>query len=165
MSLLTKWRGFLRYTGLMPKSGLKQLGPGDVVPDLRLETLRGGSESLREAGGVLLVFFKISCPVCQLTLPYLQRIHPATKVWGVSQNGADDTQEFADYYKLTFPILLDPEDRFPASNAFGITHVPTTFLLAGSGRIDRVIEGWNRQEMQSLGAVTASDNVPAWKAG
>jgi peroxiredoxin len=114
---------------------------------------------------VLLAFFKISCPVCQFTLPYLNRIHPGVKVYGVSQNDAEDTRDFVRHYKLAYPVLLDPEDQFPASNAFGITHVPTTFLVDAGGRITQVIEGWNKQDMQALGAVSSSDNVPAWKAG
>ena len=126
--------------------------------------LGGGEVSLREAGPVLLVFFKISCPVCQFTLPYLNRIHPERKVWGVSQNSARDTRDFIEHFGLEYPVLLDPEDTFPASNAFGITNVPTMFLYA-DGRIEQVIEGWRKQDMDALGALREGDNVPAWKAG
>lgn len=135
------------------------------VPDVRLALLGGGAVSLRDEGPVLLVFFKISCPVCQLTLPYLNRIHSDRRVLGVSQNSERDTRDFADHFNLAFPILLDPEVRFPASNAFGITHVPTIFECGTDARITRVIEGWNKKEMEALGAVHASDNVPAWRAG
>ncbi|MBS1857883.1 MAG: TlpA family protein disulfide reductase [Acidobacteria bacterium] len=148
----------------MGKHRGQMLQPGDEAPDLRLEKLGGGEESLREAGGVLLVFFKISCPVCQFTLPYLDRLHPGVRVWAISQNDAGDTRDFARHFRLTLPILLDPEDRFPASNAFGITSVPTLFQLGG-GRVEKVIEGWDRKEMAALGAVRDGDNVPAFKAG
>jgi peroxiredoxin len=143
----------------------KLLEPGALVPNLSLDCLDGGQASLRTSEPVVLVFFKISCPVCQLTLPYLERLHPQRKIWGVSQNTAEDTREFAAEFELTFPMLLDPEDRFPASNAFGITHVPTLFLLDAQGRLEKVIEGWSKQEMEALGAIRAGDNVPAWKAG
>ncbi len=98
-------------------------------------------------------------------LPYLDRLHPGAKVWAVSQNEAEDTADFARYYGLTMPILLDPEDGFPASNAFGITNVPTMFQLDEGGRIEKVIEGWNRTEMAALGVLREGDDVPAWKAG
>ena len=143
----------------------KLLEPGATVPNLSLDLLSGGQVSLHTPEPVLLAFFKISCPVCQLTLPYLERLHPQRKIWGVSQNNARDTRDFAKEFELTFPILLDPEDRFPASNSFGITHVPTMFLLDSQGRIEKVIEGWNKQEMDALGALRAGDHVPAWKAG
>jgi peroxiredoxin len=138
---------------------------GDAVPDLRLAVLGGGEVSLRDEGRVVLAFFKISCPVCQFTLPYLNRIYPGRKVWGVSQNEARDTRDFMEHFGLTFPILLDPEDLFPASDAFGITHVPTLFLCGPASRIEQVIEGWSKKEMEALGAVASTENVPAWKAG
>ena len=141
------------------------LAAGAAVPDLRLAVVEGREVSLRGEGAVLLAFFKISCPVCQFTLPYLNRIHPGRKVCGVSQNDARDTLEFAEHFGLTFPILLDPEDSFPASNAFGISHVPTLFLCGGDGRIEQVIEGWRKKDMVAIGAVATSENVPAWKAG
>jgi peroxiredoxin len=149
----------------MGKQLHKQLEVGDMAPDLRLELLGGGQESLRSDEPVLLVFFKVSCPTCQYTLPYLERVASGIKVRGISQNDAEGTREFAEQFGLTLPILLDPEGRFPASNAFGIAHVPTMFLLEPGGRIQRVIEGWTKRDMVDLGAVGAAENVPAWKAG
>jgi peroxiredoxin len=146
----------------------RQLGPGDIVPDLRLPGLDGGEQSLLALaadGPVLLAFFKISCPTCQFALPFLERLHGRQSIIGVSQDAAEDTREFNQYYGLTFPMLLDPEDDFPASNAFGIMHVPTMFLIEPGGRIGHVIEGWNKKEMAALGALHPADNVPAWKAG
>jgi peroxiredoxin len=143
----------------------KQLGVGERVPDMRLELLGGGKEALRADEPVLLAFFKISCPTCQYTLPYLDRVPNGLKIRGISQNDEADTREFVDHFGLKFPILLDPEGRFPASNAFGITHVPTMFLLEPGGRIQKVIEGWSKKDMVELGAVAASENVPPWKAG
>jgi len=141
------------------------LAPGAAVPDLRLAVLGGGEVSLRDEGPVLLAFFKISCPVCQFTLPYLNRVRAGHKVWGVSQNDAGGTRDFAEHFGLNFPILLDTEDAFPASNAFGITHVPTMFIWGAGSGIEQVIEGWNKRDMEALGAVEADENVPAWKAG
>jgi peroxiredoxin len=146
----------------------KQLAPGDFVPEVRLRWLDGGEQSLAALsadGPVLVTFFKISCPVCQLALPFLQRLHGVQRIIGISQNDAEDTREFNRSFGLTFPMLLDPEDDFPASNAFGITYVPTTFVIEQGGRIGQVMEGWNRQEMDALGALREGDNVPAWKAG
>jgi hypothetical protein len=45
------------------------------------------------------------------------------------------------------------------------------FLVEADGVISRVIEGWNKADMEALGAVAGvtlfrpEDNVPAWKAG
>jgi len=150
---------------------------GSAAPDFRLERLEGGQTSLAEIVArrpAILVFFKITCPVCQMTLPFLERIHAsgALPVFGISQNDAEDTREFLQEFGVTFPMLLDgEEDNFPASNGYGISSVPTTFLVEGEGTLSRVIEGWQKAEIESLGALAGvavirpSDNVPAWKAG
>ena len=153
------------------------LDAGSHVPDVRLKLLSGGAATLREIaarGPVLLAFFKISCPVCQLTFPFLERLHAAgtLAVYGISQNDARDTREFNEDFGVTFPILLDHEaGGFPASNAFGISSVPTLFLVESGGAISHVIEGWRKKEMEWLGAKAGvavfrqGDNVPEWKAG
>ena len=150
---------------------------GTPAAGFRLATLEGGEATL---GGltadarVLLVFFKISCPVCQLAMPFLERLHASggLRIYGISQNDAESTREFSEYFKVTFPMLLDSEEEgFPASNAYGISSVPTMFLVEPDGAISRVVEGWNRIDMEELGVQAGiglfreGDNVPAWKAG
>jgi len=155
----------------------KLIGTGARAPEFRLELLSGGYTALAEilAGGpVLLAFFKISCPVCQMTFPFLERIHAARalRIFGISQNDAADTREFNEEFGVTFPTLLDTEDNgFPASNDYGISSVPTLFLVEPGGTIVSVTEGWRKKEMQVLaGPALASlfrpsDYVPEWKAG
>ena len=65
---------------------------GSRAPDFRLARLDGAETSLKDAianGPALLAFFKISCPVCQLAFPFLDRIHAsgALSIYGVCQNG------------------------------------------------------------------------------
>ena len=50
---------------------------GHVAPGFTLKSLDGKEYELTkllEKGPVVAAFFKISCPVCQFTLPYLQRL-------------------------------------------------------------------------------------------
>lgn len=155
------------------------LNSGKRAPDFRLERLEGGSVSLAEltAGGpAALVFFKITCPVCQMTLPILERIHSAAPgalaIYGISQNGPEDTSEFARQFGIRFPLLLDTEESdFAVSNAYGISSVPTIFVVERGGSISSVCEGWGRRDIESLGeragvkALQSGDNVPEWKAG
>ena len=155
----------------------KLLDAGSRVPDVRLKLLSGGEATLWQITTprpALLAFFKISCPVCQLTFPFLERLHAAgtLAVYGISQNCALDTREFNQDFGITFPALLDDQDSgFPASNAFGISSVPTLFLVEPGGAISHVIEGWRKKEMEWLGAKAGvavfrqGDNVPEWKAG
>jgi peroxiredoxin len=159
------------------KNQLIPLEAGAQARQFRLPRLEGGETSLAEitaAGPALLAFFKISCPVCQLAFPFLERLHQPGKlpVYGVSQNNAKDTRDFAKRYGVTFPMLLDLESTgFPVSNAYGLTNVPTLFLVEPDGSIAQTIHGWNKQKMVALGANNGvsvfrpGDNVPEWKAG
>jgi len=73
----------------------KLLAVGARASDFRLPRLDGQETTLREiteSGPALLAFFKVSCPVCQMTLPYLDRIQSPGRlpVYAVSQNNAED---------------------------------------------------------------------------
>jgi peroxiredoxin len=136
----------------------------------------GGETSLQDIlanGPAVLAFFKVTCPVCQLAFPFLDRIHSpgALPVYGVSQNDSRATAGFIREYGIGFPVLLDEEDAFPASNAFGISTVPTMFVIATDGTISNVIEGWQKNEVAALGKKAGvnpfreTEYVPEWKAG
>jgi peroxiredoxin len=150
---------------------------GQKAPEFVLNRLGGGSVSLQEvaaSGPALLAFFKVSCPVCQFTLPYLDRIHSPGRltVYGISQNGEAETRKFNEHFGVTFPTLLDSEDnRFQTSDAYGISSVPTLFLVETDGTISRVTEGWQKSAIVHLAGLSGSnpfqgsDHVPEWKAG
>lgn len=132
--------------------------------------------SLLAAGPVVLVFFKVSCPTCQLALPFFERLHRQStglQVIGVSQDQADPSRLFVERYQLTFPILLDQAaERFPASNAFRLTHVPSIFVVEPDGAISHAWTGFSRADFEKLATRAAAtpifrddDHVPAWKAG
>jgi len=153
------------------------LHAGARVDDFTLPRLDGGEATLREItanGPALLAFFKVNCPVCQMTLPYLERIHAAGRlpVYAISQNGAEDTQDFNRHFGITFPTLLDTEKSgFPVSNAFGISSVPTLFLVEPGGTIAQVSEGWRKSDITELGARAGvnpfreGERLPDSKAG
>jgi len=155
----------------------KLLSAGAQAADFRLQRLEGGEATLRDIianGPALLAFFKVNCPVCQLAFPYLERIQSPDRlpVYGVSQNGPDDTRDFNRRFGVTFPMLLDTEESgFPVSNSFGISSVPTLFLVERDGTVSRVVEGWQKSEIARLGAQAGvnpfreGDSVPDWKAG
>jgi peroxiredoxin len=154
----------------------KLLSAGSRAPDFRLQRLEGGEASLQDlisAGPALLVFFKVTCPTCQFALPIIDRIHSPGRlaVYTISQNDAEDTRDFNRRYGMTVPTLLDPEDDYPTSNAYGISTVPTAFLVETGGTVSQVLEGWNKREVESLGklagvvVIRQTDNLPEWKAG
>ena|SRR5258708_31002745 len=103
------------------------------------------------AGPMLVAFFKVSCPTCQFTFPYLDR---AAKhfgcVWGVSQDDERSTRDFAKHYGVSFPLLLEDTDDYPTSNAYGLTHVPSMFLIAKSGEILAQCVGWDKKDVLDM---------------
>jgi len=163
---------------------IEMLRARERAPDFKLQRLLNGTaggmaglgDLLRE-GPVLLAFFKTSCPVCQMTLPFLERIHRgagsgALAVYGVSQDDAETTREFCAQFRLTLPMLLDSEeDGYAASNAYGISHVPSLFLVERDGTIGWTLEGFNKREFLAVAGRAGvnpfqpGENVPEWKAG
>ncbi len=130
---------------------------GKSAPEIVLPDMRGERFSLRETlkrGPVVLVFFKISCPVCQYTLPFLERLYRAHKgkanVVGVSQNPQQDTALFMHEYRISFPILPDDTSKYPVSNTYGLTNVPTLFLISPEGEIEVSSVGWSRQDLEEI---------------
>jgi peroxiredoxin len=150
---------------------------GSRAPSFRLKDLGGSSVSLDEIlskGPALLAFYKIGCPVCQLTFPYLQRLAAGSsmQIIGISQDDASATQKFNQHFGITFPTLLDQsKEGYPASNAFGITNVPSLFLVEPDGQVAKVIAGFSKRDLEALGERAGvqtfgpEDNVPEWKAG
>jgi len=141
------------------------LSAGTTAPQFELPLIEGGAdfslEAARARGPVILVFFKISCPVCQYALPFLERIyrtHGGGKVTivGISQNGAKDTRQFLDRFGITFQVLLDDPKSYPVSNAYGLTNVPTAFWIAEDGEIEIASVGWVKADVEQV-ARKASD--------
>lgn len=150
---------------------------GAPAPGFALAGLDGSTRTLQEilaAGPVLLVFYKISCPVCQFTLPYLQRLaaNPSLQVIGISQDDANSTRGFNQRLGVNLPTLLDrSSEGYPASNAYGIASVPSLFLVESDGTVSRSFNGFSRRDFEEIGERAGvapfgpGDHVPEWKAG
>src|SRR6202051_2963034 len=130
---------------------------GQTAPDFSLKSIDGTEYSLPkllERGPVFISFFKISCPVCQFTFPFLERLYKRyggkdVAFLGISQDNARATKEFADEYGGTFPMPLATE-VYPASNAYGLTNVPTTFQIDTDGSVKIVSMGFNKKDLEAV---------------
>jgi peroxiredoxin len=134
------------------------LASGTKAPEFSLKTLDGKQFSLGDElarGPVVLAFFKVSCPTCQYAFPFLERLHKAydqqgARLFGVSQNDAKETSEFVKQFGVTFPVLLDEIERYPVSNAYGLTNVPTIFWIAEDSEIEVSSVGWVKAEFEQI---------------
>jgi peroxiredoxin len=152
------------------------LSAGDRAPEFELKDLSGGRRTRSGiAGGksVLLAFFKVSCPVCQFTFPFLERLsNQKIPIYAISQDDAESTRAFHAEYGISLPTLLDKEeDGYPASNAYGLSHVPSIFLIEPDGRISQALMGFEKKGMEELGQKVgkepfkAGEYVPEFKGG
>lgn len=140
-----------------------------LAPDFTLPTLSGSPFHLHEAlsrGPVLAVFFKISCPVCQYALPFVERIYKAygsskVTIVGISQNDPKATAAFLKEYGITFPILLEDRTTYAVSNAYGLTNVPSMFWIGADGNIEISSVGWSRQEFEEMNRKASSNTGEA----
>jgi len=134
------------------------LAKGAKAPEFELKTLNGKPFALSDAlarGPVVLAFFKVSCPTCQYAFPFFERLHKAygakgITLVGVSQNDATETAAFIKDFGITFPMLLDDTRSYPASNAYGLTNVPTVFWVAQDGEIEVSSVGWVKADFQEI---------------
>jgi peroxiredoxin len=160
---------------------------GNAAPGFSLKALEGTEYSLQKLtpqGPVVVAFFKISCPVCQFTFPFLERLYKryggdGVTFLGISQDDARDTKEFAKEFGVTFPMLLDEKQKgYPASNAYGLTNVPTICLIETDGTVKISSMGFDKKDLESIAAelaerrkiaaaslFLAGESVPAHKPG
>lgn len=167
------------------RDGKITIQAGDKAPLFELRDAAGNEYSLAEElgkGPVVVAFFKISCPVCQFTFPFLERLF---KMYGenvatflaISQDDALDTREFCQEYGVTFPALLDDES-YTVSNLYGLTNVPSVFSIGTNGIVKATSIGFDKTNLElissELAAVAkhppavlfrAGEIVPSFKPG
>jgi peroxiredoxin len=152
---LTRWMG--------KQDHMTNIVAGNIAPGFSLQALDGKEYSLTtqiERGPVVAAFFKISCPVCQFTFPFLERLYKRYGGGGVtflaiSQDDARATNKFAKEYGVTFPILLDDQDGYIVSNAYGLTNVPTIFLIEPDGTVKVSSMGFDKKDLENIAAQLA----------
>ena len=138
------------------------LEPGAKAPSFELTDLDGKSRSLKQIGRgdmALLVFYHRACPTCQFAMPFVGAMaraikSPHAQIWGVSQDEDDESAAFAQDKGLAMPILIDPAP-FRVSDAYGLTNVPTLFLIDGSGKIVMNCVGFAKADFSEIAAALA----------
>lgn len=136
---------------------MTNVGAGKKAPEFLLSGMDGKTYSLSsliERGPAVVAFFKVSCPVCQFTFPFLQRIYErfggdGVSFVAVSQDDVQATKKFCSEFDITFPMLLD-EKSYPASNAYGLVTVPTIFLIESSGAVKVSSMGFVKNDLEAI---------------
>jgi peroxiredoxin len=98
-------------------------------------------------------------------------------VWGISQDDAGSSRDFARQYGISFPILIDAKP-YAVSDHYGVAYTPTLFLVGRDGKVELTGDGFSKRDLldaqerlaQEL-SVTAPDlflpdeRVPEFKPG
>lgn len=124
--------------------------PEQTVPatDFDLKVLDGSDVSLDAYRGkyLLINFWATWCGPCKVEMPSLEALYRKFKsdrfdVLAISGDmfGATVVKPFMDAHKLTFPVALD--QRLTVSHQYGVTSLPTTFLIDPEGNIIGVLQG------------------------
>jgi peroxiredoxin len=164
---------------------MTKIVPGNVAPGFSLNSIDGKEFALASAlqrGPVVLSFFKVSCPVCKFTFPFLERLFKQygggdVSFAGVSQDNASVSRDFAHEFGVTFPILIDAAG-YPVSNAYSLTSVPTFFLINPDGKVQVASIGFGKAEVEAIAdaladrrkiarspVFRADEAIPAYKPG
>lgn len=130
---------------------------GNTAPAFTLEGTDGKKHSLDEVKGKglgVFAFFKVTCPTCQYTFPFLERIYQKIQdtgipFWGIVQDPRGKALDFASQYGTTFPYLID-DSPYLVSKTYGISIVPTWYLVDGNLKVLSLGEGWVKKEYVNL---------------
>jgi thiol-disulfide isomerase/thioredoxin len=144
---------------------------GDAAP-----AVPGGAV---QEGPVALVFYKVTCPVCQMAAPKIDtmaRSYPG-RVVGVGQDPPDELERFGRQFRMEIAAVADLPP-YDVSNAYGIETVPTLFVMDGVGVVADAVVSWDRAgynrasarlaELLGVQPVTVSDSsdgLPPFRPG
>lgn len=149
---------------------------GKSAPRFKLDSVDGRERPVPAEPGQassLVAFFKVGCPTCQLTFPFLERYHerfaaPELQFLGVSQDDAEASRGFAERFGVTFPLLLDAKG-YAASRAYGVVTVPSVLLVGPDGVVKRTIQGFVKADYEALaielGTMLGKSGDPVWRTG
>ncbi|MFM7718044.1 MAG: TlpA family protein disulfide reductase [Actinomycetota bacterium] len=126
------------------------IGVGEVAPEV--DGVAFGD------GPVALLFYKDTCPVCQMAAPTTARFEAAYpgRLVGIAQDPPDRVERFAREYGFAARSVTDPPP-YPASDAYGITSVPTLVLVGRDGRVEDVSGAWDRAAWNRISERIAAD--------
>ncbi|MEM1165643.1 MAG: TlpA disulfide reductase family protein [Planctomycetota bacterium] len=120
----------------------QQLMSGGPAPTWSADTLEGEPLSLDDLEGeiVLIDFWATWCPPCVRAMPQIQEIHEdyadrGVRVLGMNQDRGNRAlvERFVDARDITFTQVMDTDGAI--NNEFGVTGIPTTFILDADGNI------------------------------
>jgi peroxiredoxin/outer membrane lipoprotein-sorting protein len=121
---------------------------GKPAPDFALRDMKGAEVKLSSLKGsvVVLDFWAVACPPCQVSLPRLDALDKELAGKGLkvfTVNGSDTksyVQQFLDSKRLGLSVLLD--DELKASDSYKVSSIPQTVVIGKDGAVRQVFIGY-----------------------
>ena len=130
------------------------LDPGTPFPSIALRD-ETGAPAASPNGETLYAVFKTTCPTCELAWPYLERIRrigdgggPPSS-WPSRRMIRRNPGAFAERLGTRLETAYDPSP-WNASDALGVTNVPTIFRVGADGVIAETVVGFDRERFRAL---------------
>jgi peroxiredoxin len=147
--------------------------PGQRAPSFRLDNLAG--ELVVDPwteGRLVLAFFKVTCPVCQMVAPKVQALAGAgVPVVAIGQDPAPKLAVYAERFGQRVPTLSEPPP-YRVADAFGVSAVPTLVVVDGDGMIEDTVPSWDREGWNRVAAAFGGgpvsepgDGLPPFRPG
>ena len=96
-------------------------------------------------GPTAVLFYKVTCPVCQMAAPKVRTFEEAYpgRIVGVGQDPEPALSSFSREYAMDIPSVADAPP-YDTSNAYGIESVPSLLLVGTDGVVVDAVESWDR---------------------
>ncbi len=146
LSLLSIYLIFFQSNRPSPK--VESERGGVLAQDFTLPTLNGSDIKLSDYKGkvVFLNIWATWCPPCRDEMSSMESLYRRLKgrnfellAVSIDRDGEKVVRPFAIKYGLTFPVLLDQENK--TYRLYGLTGVPESFIIDKSGAIIHKVIG------------------------
>lgn len=129
---------------------------GYLAPGFTVRNLEGNRVSLADYRDrvVILNLWATWCGPCRVEMPGFENLYRRFRAEGLTilavsldKDNDQKVRDFVDKYKLSYPILMDPEQT--VESLYNTFTIPTTFVIDKEGRIVAVVDGaknWESQE-------------------
>lgn len=103
-------------------------------------------------GPRLVVFYKVTCPVCQMAAPKVATFEEAFpgRVIGVGQDPVQELEAYGREFGAPGVPFVPDLEPWDVSNAYGIDVVPTFVLVDGHGLVADTVVAWEREGVNRL---------------
>jgi hypothetical protein len=130
-------------------------------------------------GPVGLLFYKVTCPTCQVVAPVMRHFDRAFpgRVIGIGQDPEPDLARFAATYDMGIGSIEDAPP-YEISDAYAVASVPTFYLVGDDGRVAEAVGAWDRAGFNRVATTiahrtgsapvvvsTPDDGLPEFKPG